>query len=56
MIWLSAGDRLRIDDEALGKRREMCCESLVSSLVEDVQQFNTGEQHDDVTLIVARCA
>jgi serine phosphatase RsbU (regulator of sigma subunit) len=27
----------------------------MASIVEEVQQFSTREQHDDVTLIVAKC-
>ena len=40
---------------ALQQRRDLCCDSLVPSLVSDVREFNVGEQYDDITLIVARC-
>ena len=41
--------------EALRRHRELPPEVLLSSVVEDVRQFSTGEQQDDVTLIVAKC-
>jgi serine phosphatase RsbU (regulator of sigma subunit) len=39
---------------ALERRREMCPEALVAAVVDEVRQFSAGEQHDDITLIVAR--
>jgi serine phosphatase RsbU (regulator of sigma subunit)/catechol 2,3-dioxygenase-like lactoylglutathione lyase family enzyme len=41
--------------EALKHHRGKPAHSMVSSIVADVQRFSTGEQHDDITLIVARC-
>lgn len=41
--------------EALQGRRSMPSETVVASVVEDVQRFSRGEQHDDITLIVAKC-
>jgi serine phosphatase RsbU (regulator of sigma subunit) len=41
--------------EALAKRREMCSSHLIASIVDEVRQFSSREQSDDITLIVARC-
>ena len=41
--------------EALRRHRELPPEVLLSSVVDDVRQFSTGEQQNDVTLIVAKC-
>jgi len=41
--------------EALRRRRELPSQSLLESIVEDVRRFSPQEQHDDITLIVARC-
>jgi hypothetical protein len=30
-------------------------EALLASIVDDVQKFTPHEQHDDLTLIVAKC-
>ncbi|HLY18083.1 MAG TPA: SpoIIE family protein phosphatase [Bryobacteraceae bacterium] len=40
---------------ALERRRDMPSDLLAASIVDEVRQFSTGEQHDDITLIVARC-
>ena len=31
------------------------CESLLSAVLDEVRQFSSGEQRDDITLIVAKC-
>jgi serine phosphatase RsbU (regulator of sigma subunit) len=41
--------------EALRRHREQSPQALVASIVGDVQQFSPHEQHDDITLIVAKC-
>ncbi|MBV8808007.1 MAG: SpoIIE family protein phosphatase [Acidobacteriaceae bacterium] len=41
--------------EALQQHRELPCESLLRCLVDHVRQFSPNEQHDDITLVVARC-
>ncbi len=41
--------------EALQTRRELSSQALLASLLEDVRQFSPREQHDDITLVVARC-
>jgi len=41
--------------EALERCRGMCPRALVSAVVDEVTKFNPQEQHDDITLIVARC-
>lgn len=40
--------------EALRRNRDLSSEALLASIVEDVQHFSPQEQHDDITLIVAR--
>jgi serine phosphatase RsbU (regulator of sigma subunit) len=41
--------------EALQRHRELSSQALLGSVVDDVRQFSPHEQHDDVTLIVAKC-
>jgi serine phosphatase RsbU (regulator of sigma subunit) len=41
--------------DAIRGRREMPPRALVASIVDEVQQFSPHEQHDDITLIVAKC-
>ena len=41
--------------ESLRRRRESPSETLLMSIVDDVRRFSPHEQHDDITLIVARC-
>ena len=41
--------------EALQRRREMPSADLRDAIVEEVLEYSSREQHDDVTLIVARC-
>ncbi len=41
--------------EALLRHRELPSQALISSLVDELQQFSPDEQHDDITLIVAKC-
>jgi phosphoserine phosphatase RsbU/P len=41
--------------EALWRHRESSSHSLLAAIVDDVKRFSPGEQHDDITLIVARC-
>jgi len=41
--------------DALMQHREQPAQAIVSSIVDDVQHFSTEEQHDDITLIVAKC-
>jgi catechol 2,3-dioxygenase-like lactoylglutathione lyase family enzyme len=41
--------------EALRRHRKLCPKDLLTSIVGDVRQFSPHEQHDDITLIVARC-
>jgi serine phosphatase RsbU (regulator of sigma subunit)/predicted enzyme related to lactoylglutathione lyase len=41
--------------EVLLRNRDLSSEALVASIVEDIQHFSPHEQHDDITLIVARC-
>src|SRR5208283_1575235 len=41
--------------ETLRKHRELAPADLISAIVDEVRRFSPGEQHDDITLIVARC-
>jgi len=41
--------------EVLGRNRELPAQTLLSSIVEEVRQFSSKAQHDDITLIIAKC-
>jgi serine phosphatase RsbU (regulator of sigma subunit) len=41
--------------EVLRRHRDLSCRSLLESVVDDVRRFSPHEQHDDITLIVAKC-
>jgi serine phosphatase RsbU (regulator of sigma subunit) len=41
--------------EALERHREQNAESIVAAVIADVKRFSPQEQHDDITLIVAKC-
>jgi serine phosphatase RsbU (regulator of sigma subunit) len=41
--------------EILRRQRELPAEALLASIVDHVQHFSPREQHDDITLIVAKC-
>ncbi len=41
--------------EALKRHRELPARMIISSIVADIQRFSPDEQHDDITLIVAKC-
>ena len=41
--------------EAVMRHRDQPAESIVRSVIADVQRFSPQEQHDDITLIVAKC-
>jgi serine phosphatase RsbU (regulator of sigma subunit)/predicted enzyme related to lactoylglutathione lyase len=41
--------------EAVRQRRELSSSALLRSLVEEVRLFSTDKQHDDITLIAAKC-
>ena len=47
------GEELLI--EALRDHSDLPAQQLLSSLVERIQRFSSAEQHDDITLIIARC-
>jgi serine phosphatase RsbU (regulator of sigma subunit)/predicted enzyme related to lactoylglutathione lyase len=40
---------------ALRKNRERTARDFVGAVIEEVQRFSQREQHDDITLIVAKC-
>jgi serine phosphatase RsbU (regulator of sigma subunit)/catechol 2,3-dioxygenase-like lactoylglutathione lyase family enzyme len=41
---------------ALGRHRGLCCEEMIEAVVAEVRQFTPHEQHDDITMIIAKCA
>jgi serine phosphatase RsbU (regulator of sigma subunit)/catechol 2,3-dioxygenase-like lactoylglutathione lyase family enzyme len=41
--------------DLLHRHRGLCCQELLDSILHDVRQFSSEEQHDDITLIVAKC-
>lgn len=41
--------------EALRRQRGLSSQASLGSIVDDVRQFSPREQHDDITLIVAKC-
>jgi serine phosphatase RsbU (regulator of sigma subunit) len=41
--------------EAIRRYRDRSSRDLITAIVEDVRQFSPHEQHDDITLIVAKC-
>jgi serine phosphatase RsbU (regulator of sigma subunit) len=41
--------------EALQRYRHLSPEPMIDAIVNEVRQFSSGEQHDDMTLIIARC-
>jgi serine phosphatase RsbU (regulator of sigma subunit) len=42
--------------EALRRHRDLPPQALLSSIIHEVQQFSAHEQHDDITLIAAKCS
>src|SRR5438093_4443715 len=41
--------------EALRRHRDLPAQTLLQALVDEVRRFNPNAQHDDITMIVARC-
>jgi serine phosphatase RsbU (regulator of sigma subunit) len=41
--------------EALRRHRELSPRLMLAAIVDEVRQFSPHEQHDDMTLIVAKC-
>jgi serine phosphatase RsbU (regulator of sigma subunit)/catechol 2,3-dioxygenase-like lactoylglutathione lyase family enzyme len=41
--------------EAIRRYRAHPAQTMIASIVSDLQRFSSGEQHDDITLIVAKC-
>jgi serine phosphatase RsbU (regulator of sigma subunit) len=41
--------------DTLRRHRHLCSRNLLSAIVDEVRQFSPHEQHDDITLITARC-
>ena len=40
---------------ALHRNRELASPALLRSVVDEVRDFGAGSQHDDITMIVAKC-
>lgn len=41
--------------DLLRQHRTQCCQSALEAVTSEVRAFGAGEQHDDITLIVAKC-
>jgi len=41
--------------EVLRQNADLPARQLLTGVVEQIQRFSSAEQHDDITLIVARC-
>jgi serine phosphatase RsbU (regulator of sigma subunit)/catechol 2,3-dioxygenase-like lactoylglutathione lyase family enzyme len=41
--------------QALRKNSERSCQAIIAEIVDEVRRFSPHEQHDDITLIVAKC-
>jgi serine phosphatase RsbU (regulator of sigma subunit)/catechol 2,3-dioxygenase-like lactoylglutathione lyase family enzyme len=41
--------------DALGRHRDHPASAIVAAIVADIQRFSPEEQHDDITIIVAKC-
>jgi serine phosphatase RsbU (regulator of sigma subunit) len=41
--------------EALRRNRECSSQALLTAIIDEVRRFSPREQHDDITLIVAKC-
>ena len=41
--------------ETLRQHRQRPCHAAVEAITNEIRQFNSQEQHDDITLIVAKC-
>ena len=41
--------------EAVRSRRDLGAEAIVEGIVDEVRAFGAGEQHDDITVLVAKC-
>jgi serine phosphatase RsbU (regulator of sigma subunit) len=41
--------------ESVRKHRNLAPQPMLASIVDEVRQFSPREQHDDITMIVAKC-
>jgi serine phosphatase RsbU (regulator of sigma subunit)/catechol 2,3-dioxygenase-like lactoylglutathione lyase family enzyme len=41
--------------EVLQQNRDLCCQDLLATILEEVRKFSPHEQRDDITAIVAKC-
>ena len=44
-----------LGQEALRQHRNLPSQAIVSSVIDEVRRFSPDEQHDDITLMVAKC-
>jgi hypothetical protein len=49
------GVRRAAPDRGIAAARELSAHRLLAFVVEEIQKFSPHEQHDDITLIVAKC-
>jgi serine phosphatase RsbU (regulator of sigma subunit)/uncharacterized glyoxalase superfamily protein PhnB len=47
------GEQSLID--RLRQHRDLPCETALATITDEVRRFNSHEQHDDITLIIAKC-
>jgi serine phosphatase RsbU (regulator of sigma subunit)/catechol 2,3-dioxygenase-like lactoylglutathione lyase family enzyme len=47
------GEKLLL--ERLRQHRGLSCQATLTAIADEVRSFNSHEQHDDITLIIARC-
>ncbi len=41
--------------ERLHQHRDLPCHTALTTIADEVRRFNSREQHDDITLILAKC-
>jgi len=41
--------------DRLRQHRDLPCETALATITDEVRRFNSHEQHDDITLIIAKC-
>ena len=41
--------------EAMWKHGELSPQRILAAIVDEIRQFSPDEQHDDITMIIAKC-
>jgi serine phosphatase RsbU (regulator of sigma subunit) len=41
--------------DVLRKHRELAPQQTLDAVVQEIRQFSPHEQHDDITMIIAKC-